>query len=105
MTHLNTDGTTLQQNKINGIAVNGVTIGVSEVTDWSAKSIVNHVKSELIQLRETAIALDIHGAKSINWSKFVSSTSDGASTQKCSTGLLKLSAREMDSALAMNLET
>ena len=83
LAHLNTDGTTLQQKKINGIAVNGVTIGVSEVTDGSAKSIVNHVESELIQLRETAIALDIPGANSINWSKFVSSTSDGASTQKC----------------------
>ena len=80
--HLNTDGTTLQQKKLGGIAMNNMAVSVNELVDGTAESIINDVSKELQKLRETAHALRIPNANQINWTLFSSSTSDSASTQK-----------------------
>lgn len=79
---LNTDGTTLRQRKLNGIAVNDMVVSVNEVSDGSAETTISDVTKELERLRKTAHALKIPNADSINWSLVISSTSDSAATQK-----------------------
>lgn len=81
--HLNTDGTTKNQKKLGGIVINDVVISVNEVCDGTASAAVDDISRELDVLRETAKALGIPNAESINWTLLVSSTSDSASTQKC----------------------
>ena len=80
--HLNSDGTTKSQKKINGIALNGLTISLNEVANGSADEIVQHISKELKRLREMAHALNIPNADKINWTLISSSTSDSAATQK-----------------------
>jgi len=80
--HLNTDGTTLQQKKLGGIARNNMVVSVNELADNTAESIINDASKELRKLQETAHALNIPNANQINWTLFTSSTSDCASTQK-----------------------
>ena len=80
---MNTDGTTLQQQKkLGSIAINNVVVSVNEQSDGTADSIVNDVSRELEKLRETAQALGIPNSNSINWTLISSSTSDSAATQK-----------------------
>ena len=79
--HINTDGTTKQQRKINSAAVNGIVISVNEVPDGTAESIVNDINSELEKLRNAAKDLGLPNHMSINWNMFASATSDSASTQ------------------------
>ena len=79
--HLNTDGTTKKQ-KIAGVVINDVVISVNEVSDGAAITAIEDISSELKKLRETAQALGMPNATSINWTLFVSSSSDSASTQK-----------------------
>ena len=45
--HINTDGTTLKQQKLNSIAVNDLCLSVSEVPDGIADSVVTHIDEEL----------------------------------------------------------
>ena len=45
--HLNSDGTTKHQHKINGTAINGIVISVNEVPDGTAESIINDIDLEL----------------------------------------------------------
>ena len=45
--HINTDGTTKQQRKLNSAAVNGIVISVNEVPDGTAETIFNDINSEL----------------------------------------------------------
>ena len=80
--HLNTDGTTLHQRKLGGLALNGMVISVSELPDGTADAIVEDVSKELIKLREMAYSLGLPNADAINWSLVSSSTSDSAATQK-----------------------
>ena len=80
--HLNTDGTTKFQKKLEGAAINGMVLSVNEVPDGSADSIINDVSAELQKLREVAHALRMPNADKINWTLIVSSSSDSASTQK-----------------------
>ncbi len=80
--HLNTDGTTLQQKKLGGLAINGMVISVNELSDGSADSAIEDVSRELSKLREMARALCLPNADAINWSLVSSSTSDSAATQK-----------------------
>ena len=69
--HLNSDGTTKNQHKINGVAVS-----VNEVSDGSAETIVEDIGKELDKLRETAHQLHLPNADSINWTLFSSSSAD-----------------------------
>ena len=78
--HLNTDGTTKFQRKLEGAAINGMVLSVNEVPDGSADSILNDVSTELQKLREVAHALKMPNADKVNWTLIVSSSSDSAST-------------------------
>ena len=80
--HLNTDGTTLQQRKLGGLAINGMVISVNELPDGTADAVVVDVSKELTKLREMAHSLGLPNADAINWSLVSSSTSDSAATQK-----------------------
>ena len=87
--HLNTDGTTLHQHKIYGIAINDVVFSLNEVPDGSAESAFQDIEKELNKLRSIATKLQLPFANSINWTLFASSTSDSASTQKKFNNLLE----------------
>ena len=80
--HLNTDGTTLQQRKLGGVAVNGMVMSVNQLPDGSADSVIEDVSRELSKLRETAHSLGLPNTDAINWSLIQTSTSDSAATQK-----------------------
>ena len=82
MLHMNTDGTTLHQKKINGVVIDDVVISVGEQVDGTSESIVNHVSKELQKLREMARDLGLPNSESINWTLISCSTSDSASSQK-----------------------
>ena len=45
--HLNSDGTTKSQKKIQGVAVNGLTVSVNQVSDGRADQIVEDISKEL----------------------------------------------------------
>ena len=77
--HLNTDGTTKFQKKLEGAAINGMVLSVNEVPDGSADSILNDVSTELQKL---AHALRMPNANKISWTLIVSPSPDSASTQK-----------------------
>ena len=55
---------------------------LNEVPDGTADSMVEEISLELSKLREIATAQNLHNPERINWTLFVSSTSDSASTQK-----------------------
>ena len=65
--HLNSDGTTLNQ-KVEGMLVNGIVLGVNDVVDGSAKSAVEELEVMLSNIRDTAQVLEVPGAQSIGWS-------------------------------------
>ena len=60
--HLNTDGTTKCQKKIEGAALNGMVLSVNEVPDGSANSMIDDISRELQKLRDTAHALRLLNA-------------------------------------------
>ena len=80
--HLNSDGTTISQKKLQGVAMNEMIVSVNEVPNGTADSIINDISKELQKLREIAHCLNLPNADKINWTLIVSSTSDSASTQK-----------------------
>ena len=82
MLHMNTKGTTLEQRKLGGVALNGMVISVNELPDGKADSVIEDVSKELRKLREVAHSVGLPNADSINWSLIASSTSDSAATQK-----------------------
>jgi len=59
--HINTDGTTLHQRKLGGLAVNGLMISVNQLPNGTAD-----VSRELCKLREMAHALGLPNANRIN---------------------------------------
>ena len=80
--HLNSDGTTKSQRKLEGVAINGMVLSVNEVSDGSADCMVEDISRELQMLRDVAHALNMPNADILNWTLIVSSSSDSASTQK-----------------------
>ena len=80
--HVNADGTTKNQRKLNGTALNGIVLSVNEVHDGMAETIIQDLEKELEKLRIAAQQLNLPNADSINWTLFASSTSDSAATQK-----------------------
>ena len=75
---LNTDGTTKARKKLGAVAVNDLVVSVNELYDGTA---VADISRELEKLRKIAHSVNIPNTDSINWTLFVSSTSDSASTQ------------------------
>ena len=47
---MNTDGTTLQQKKNNGVVIDDIVISVGEQVDGTSDSIIDHVSKELQKL-------------------------------------------------------
>ena len=86
---LNTDGTTKNQRKLNGTALNGMVLSVAEVPDGKADTILTDVEKQLNKIKDIAQKLHLPHAEKINWSMFRSSTSDSASTQKRLNSLLQ----------------
>ena len=80
--HLNCDGTTLFQKKLQGAAINGTVLSVNEIPDGSADSMIADISHELQKLRNICHALNLPNADKINWTLVTSSSSDSASTQK-----------------------
>lgn len=80
--HLNTDGTTKSQKKLQGVAINGMVLSINEVPDGAADAMIDDISSELQKLREIAHSLGLPNADKINWTLIASSSSDSASTQK-----------------------
>lgn len=56
-------------------------MGVQEVSDGSAQTMLTELDRQLTHLRNMATELEIPNATKINWTLIVSSTSDGAATQ------------------------
>ncbi len=79
---LNTDGTTKNQKKLGGVVINDMVVSVNHLPDGTAATVVDDISKELKTLRDTARALGIPNANSINWTLIASSSSDSASTQK-----------------------
>ena len=80
--HVNSDGTMLNQKKVQGYLVNGVTIGVTEVVDGKSLTAVEEVERLLASIREVGKELGISGVEKVGWSLINSLMSDQASTQK-----------------------
>ena len=80
--HLNCDGTTLNQKKLQGVAINGTVLSVNEVADGSSDMMIADVSREFQKLSDVAHALRLPNADKINWTLIRSSSSGSASTQK-----------------------
>ena len=80
--HLNSDGTTKFQRKLNTAALNGVVLSVTEVSDGKADTVMEYISSQLEKLRNTAKQLGIPNHDVFNWSMLQSSCSDSAAAQK-----------------------
>lgn len=80
--HLNCDGTTLHQKKLQGVAINGTVLSVNEVADGSSDATIADVSHEFQKLSDVAHALQLPNADRINSTLVRSSSSDSASTQK-----------------------
>ena len=92
---LNSDGTTLSQRKLQGVAINGMVLSVNEVADGSAETMIKDISEEFVRLRTVAHALHYPNADKINWTLIASSSSDSASTQKKFNRLVEIE-REKD---------
>ena len=88
LVHLNMDGTTLNQKKLGGVAINNMVLPVNVLSDGAADTAIEDVSKELEKLRKIATTLKLTHATSINWTIFTSMTSDSASTQKRCTKLM-----------------
>ena len=73
--HLNSDGTTLHQQKKFAFLLNGIVVGVHDVSDGSAQVALDAFKHELTKLKEVADKLSSHDSKKLSIEHVVSSTS------------------------------
>ena len=87
--HLNSDGTTLQQQKKVAFLINGLVCGVHNVQDGSSQVALDALKSELAKISETASEVIPKENLKLNMARIVSSTSDAAATQRKFTRLLE----------------
>ena len=87
--HLNSDGTTLQQQKKVAFLINGLVCGVHDVHDGSSQVAFDALKSELVKIGKIASETLPEENSKLDVTRIVSSTSDAASTQKRFTHLLE----------------
>lgn len=80
--HVQSDGTTLNQQKVQGFLINGLTLGVTDVSDGSAQAAIESLDWQLKVIRNVGEELGIVGAETIGWRLVNSVMSDQASTQK-----------------------
>ena len=81
--HLNSDGTTLNQKKKCAFIINGIVIGIQDVANGSSEIALDALKQALSRVQEAS------SCNTLNISRIVSSTSDGASTQMKFNALLE----------------
>ena len=79
--HLNSDGTTLNQEKKVVLLVNGTVLGVHNVSSGCSESTLYAIKVELDKIKDVAAKVDHGNPASLSLNRVISSTSDGASTQ------------------------
>ena len=60
--HLNSDGTTKSQRKLEGVVINGMVLSVNGVSDGSADCMVEDISRELQMLRDVVHALNMPNA-------------------------------------------
>ena len=101
--HLNTDSTTLNQKKVQGILANGMVLGVTKVTDGSAKAAFKEISLVLNNLKQVAVALSLPNAHKIGWKMVRSVMSDKASTQAALNKLISKAVEE-EKAIDKELE-
>ena len=82
--HLNSDGTTLQQQKKVAFLINGMVLGVHDVHDGSAQVALDALNAELTKTSKVDSTVSV-----FNIERIVSSTSDAASTQTKFTHLIE----------------
>ena len=82
------------------MAINDIVVSVNEVPDGTAQSAIASISRELKHLRKTAHGLKMPNADGINWTLFVSSTSDSAA-QKRLNKLIE-NCREADETIRMD---
>ncbi len=81
--------TTLNQKKVQGYLINGVTIGVTEVADGTSLTAVDELERLLKTIREVGEELGIRDIHKVGWSLVQSLMSDQASTQKAFNSLVE----------------
>lgn len=74
--HINSDGTTLNLKKLIGSCT---VLRVQKVSDGTSETMIQELDRQLTRLCAMVNEMEMH---SINWTLMVSSTSDGASTNK-----------------------
>jgi len=87
--HVNSDGTTFNQKKVQGFLINGLTLGVTDVSDGTAQAAIDSLDWQFKVIREVGKDLGIKGADTIGWRLIHSVMSDQASTQKAFNRLVK----------------
>ena len=87
--HVNSDGTTYNQKKVQGFLINGLTLGVADVCDGTAQAAIDSLDWQFKVIREVGKDLGIEGADTIAWRLIHSVMSDQASTQKAFNRLVK----------------
>ena len=87
--HVNSDGTTYNQKKVQGFLINGLTLGVADVSDGTAQAAIDSLDWQFKIIREVGKDLGIEGADTIGWRLIHSIMSDQASTQKAFNRLVK----------------
>lgn len=91
--HLRTDGTTLNQKKIQGVMANETVLGITNIADGSARSTFSELRDVLSNLKRIATELNLENKEKIGWKMVESIMSDKAATQ---TALNKLIAAEVE---------
>lgn len=74
--HLQSDGTTLNQKKVQGFLINGLTLGITDVSDGSAQVAIDSLEWQLRVIMEVGKELKIMGAEGIGWRLVSSVMSD-----------------------------
>ncbi len=79
--HLNSDGTTLMQQKKVAFLINGILFGIQDVPDGSSQVALDALKAELAKTSKVGAELVPDEMQDFSIGRIVSSTSDSASTQ------------------------
>lgn len=103
--HVQSDGTTLNQKKVQGYLVNGVTIGVTDVADGTSLTAVEELDRLFRSIREVGRELGISDVEKVGWSRVQSLMSDQASTQKAFNALVEERRESETPANATSSET
>ena len=86
---LNSDGTTLMQQKKVAFLINGIVFGVHDVPDGASQTTLEALKAELAKTSSVAAKAFTRSNEDFKIDHIVSSTSDSASTQTKLTHLLE----------------